>query len=221
MYHYAQPHPAVTTDVVLFTIRAGRLELLLVRRRHEPFAGCWALPGGFLDIDEDLDTCAARELEEETGVRGVYLEQLYTFGAPERDPRERVIAVAYYGLAPADTIEVQAGSDAGAAAWFARDALPGLAFDHARIVELAHRRLAAKLSYSTIALQLLPREFTLSRVQAVYEVILGRPLDKRNFRRQLLALGCLQETDEHQRDGNHRPARLYRVRAPQTVAFFK
>ncbi len=220
-YTYEHPHPAVTTDVVLFTIRQARLELLLVRRAQPPFAGRWALPGGFVGIDEPLDACAARELAEETGLRDLYLEQLGTFGEPARDPRERVISVAYLGLAPADRLQAVAGDDAGEVGWFARDALPALAFDHGRIVDLAGRRLAAKLGYSTIALQFLPPEFTLGRLQAVYEAILGRVLDKRNFRKRLQGLGCLEETGGRTRDGNHRPARLYRVRAPGTVEFFR
>lgn len=219
-YTYQHPHPAVTTDVVVFTIRDARLQLLLVRRANAPFAGRWALPGGFVEIDEDLDACAARELEEETGVSGVYLEQLYTFGAPDRDPRERVISVAYYALVPVERLSIRPASDAQQVGWYPRDTLPALAFDHARIVELAQRRLAAKLGYSSIALQFMPPRFTLSRLQAVYEVILGRPLDKRNFRKRLLGQGCLEATGALCREGNHRPARLYRMRAPGTVEFF-
>src|ERR671918_453513 len=150
-YSYHYPHPAVTTDVVLFTIQDERLEVLLIRRGSEPFKGRWALPGGFVDIDEDLLACAARELEEETGVTGVYLEQLYTFGAPDRDPRERVITVAYYALIPSDRLRLQAADNAEALGWFAMDDLPALAFDHAEIIAMAHQRLVAKLDYSTIA----------------------------------------------------------------------
>lgn len=219
-YTYEYPHPAVTTDVVLFTIREDRLELLLIQRANDPFRGAWALPGGFLDIDEDLQPCAARELEEETGVRDVYLEQLYTFGTPGRDPRERIITVAYLALLPEEHRgDIRADSDAEAVAWFPLDRLPPLAFDHNQIVDLARRRLAAKLNYSTIALKLLPPRFTLGRLQAVYETILGRKLDKRNFRKQMLALGCIEDSGAVQRNGHHRPARLYQVKAPGQIQF--
>jgi 8-oxo-dGTP diphosphatase len=218
---YEFPHPAVTTDVVVFTIRGERLEVLLVKRAREPFKDCWALPGGFVDFDEDLDACALRELREETGVSGVFLEQLYTFGKPDRDPRERVITVAYYALVPLDLLHVQAGNDARAAAWFPYGQLPPLAFDHAEIVQLAHRRLVAKLEYSTIAFNFMPRQFTLSALQRVYEIILGAPLDKRNFRKRMLAYGCLRDTGQTARNGKHRPARLYTVTTPGTVTFIK
>jgi 8-oxo-dGTP diphosphatase len=211
----------VTTDCVIFTIRAGALALPLIRRGHDPFANCWALPGGYLEIDEDLDAGAARELAEETGLRDLYLEQLYTFGAPHRDPRERVISIAYFGLAPLERLQITAGSDATAIAWFAVDALPALAFDHERIIALARQRLVNKLGYSTIALQLVPAEFTLRELQTVYEIILGRALDKRNFRKHILALGCLAETGQMSRNGAHRPARLYRLRSPGRVEFFR
>ena len=218
-YHY--PHPAVTTDVVLFTIQDERLEVLLIRRGSEPFKGRWALPGGFVDIDEDLLACAKRELEEETGVTGIYLEQLYTFGTPDRDPRERVISVTYYALVPRERLTIRAASDAKAVAWFPFHQLPGLAFDHDQIVAMAHERLAAKLEYSTIALQFMPEKFTLTQLQSVYEVVLGQRLDKRNFRRRILALNCIGECGEWLRQVNHRPAKLYRVKSPGTVEFIK
>lgn len=220
-YTYQYPHPAVTTDVVLFTIHEERLELLLIRRGAEPYKGRWALPGGFVDIDEDLIDCAKRELEEETGVTGVYLEQLYTFGTPDRDPRERVISVAYYALVPRERLAIRAASDAEAVAWFPLSALPPLAFDHEGIVALARERLAAKLEYSTIALQFMPGKFTLSQLQSVYEVVLGRKLDKRNFRRRILALDCIEDSGERLRQVNHRPARLYQVKSPGIVKFIK
>jgi 8-oxo-dGTP diphosphatase len=220
-YSYHYPHPAVTTDVVLFTIQDERLEVLLIRRGSEPFKGRWALPGGFVDIDEDLLACAKRELEEETGVTGIYLEQLYTFGTPDRDPRERVISVTYYALVPRERLTIRAASDAEAVAWFPFQQLPPLAFDHDQIVALAHERLAGKLEYSTIALQFMPERFTLTQLQSVYEVVLGQRLDKRNFRRRILALNCIGECGEWLRQVNHRPAKLYRVKSPGTVEFIK
>ena len=220
-YTYQYPHPAVTTDMVIFTIRGQQLELLLIRRRDDPFQNYWALPGGFVEIDEDLETCAQRELEEETGITGVYLEQLYTSGAPNRDPRERVISVAYYALVPPDRINIRAASDAKEVAWFDVKQLPLLAFDHAEIVAMAHQRLAAKLAYSTIALQFMPESFTLGELQQVYETILGERLDKRNFRKRLMTLDCIKDTGKSRRNGNHRPARLYTVKSPGTVEIIK
>jgi 8-oxo-dGTP diphosphatase len=218
---YQYPHPAVTTDVVLFTIRDERLQLLLIQRSHEPFEGSWALPGGFLDIDEDLETCAARELAEETGVKHVYLEQLGTFGTPGRDPRERVISVAYLALAPEAALAVRAGDDAAAARWFPVKALPPLAFDHAKIIEIAHQRLIGKLDYSTIAFQLLPETFTLGELQRVYETLVDAEIDKRNFRKWAQALELIEATGELRRRGNHRPARVYRLVDRKRIAFLK
>jgi 8-oxo-dGTP diphosphatase len=218
---YVFPHPAVTTDVVLFTIRDEALNLLLIRRGREPFADCWALPGGFLDVDEDLDRCAERELEEETGVSGLYLEQLYTFGKTGRDPRERVISVAYFALAPSDRMRLRAGDDAADAAWFTLTDLPALAFDHAEIIRTAQRRLIAKLDYSTIAFQFLPETFTLAELQRLYEILIDAPIDKRNFRRWALALGQVEETGELRRCGSHRPARVYRLTQRERVTYLK
>lgn len=218
---YAYPHPAVTTDIAVFTIRDDALQLLLIRRRNPPFQGAWALPGGFVDIDEDLDACAARELAEETGISGVYLEQLYTFGAPGRDPRERVISIAYFALAPSAALAVQAGDDAADAAWFRLDDLPPLAFDHADIIAKAHRRLVAKLDYSTIAFQFLPETFTLGELQRVYETLVDAEIDKRNFRKWALALEQIEATGELRRRGNHRPARLYRLTDRERVTYLK
>ena len=195
--------------------------MLLIRRLSEPFQNGWALPGGFVDIDEDLEQAALRELREETGISGVYLEQLYTFGRPERDPRERVITVAYYSLVPIDRISLNAGSDARETAWFDIDELPELAFDHRQIISKAKQRLTAKLAYSTIALQFMPSKFTLSELQRVYEIIHGSELDKRNFRKRMMAYDCMEDTGEVRRNGSHRPARLYTLKTPGQVEFIK
>ena len=221
MYQYEFPHPAITTDIVLFTIRDKQLKLLLVMRGSEPFKGTWALPGGFMQIDEDLESSARRELAEEPGIEGVYLEQLYTFGAVDRDPRERVVTVAYYALAASDQMVLRAATDAEAVDWFDMDALPELAFDHRQIVAMAHKRLVAKLDYSTIAFQFMPQEFTLSELQDVYEIILREELDRRNFRKWILALEQIEETGREKRQGAHRPAKLYRVIDPGRVEIIK
>jgi 8-oxo-dGTP diphosphatase len=221
MYQYDFPHPAVTTDVVIFTMRDGKLKILLIRRAGEPYRGAWALPGGFVEPEEGLDAAAARELAEETGLSGVYLEQLHTFGEPHRDPRERVITVAYYALVPSDGLHLQAADDAEALDWFAMDDLPALAFDHADIIAMAHKRLVAKLDHSTIAFALLPEKFTLTELQEVYERIRQETLDKRNFRKWALSLEQIEETGQKRRVGTHRPTKLYRVKQPGTVAIIK
>ena len=221
MYQYEYPHPAVTTDIVVFTIRHQSLKVLLIKRAEDPHLGSWALPGGFVGIAEGLDAAAERELGEETGVTGVYLEQLYTFGKPNRDPRERVITVAYYALIPSDRLQIRAATDTEAVGWFALDELPSLAFDHQTILDMALERLRAKLDYSTIAFQFMPHEFTLTELQSVYELILGEPIDKRNFRKRILALHAVEETGQERREGAHRPARLYRAIDPETVRIIK
>lgn len=220
-YTYPYPHPAVTADVALFTIQHERLQVLLIQRGRAPFVGAWALPGGFVNPQECLEECALRELMEETGVSGVYLEQLYTFGRPDRDPRERVISVAYYGLTPVLAVQPKAGSDAAQVAWFDADQLPEIAFDHAQIIAKARERLRAKLDYSTIAFQFMPKKFTLSELQGVYQTILGEALDKRNFRKRISALGLVKPTGDQRRDGKHRPAALYRASHPNRVDYIK
>jgi len=198
--------------MIVFRMVDERLCVLLVRRGREPFAGHWALPGGFVDIDESLEDAARRELAEETSVAGVWLEQLYTFGAPDRDPRGRVISVAYYALIPADrAVQPEAGDDADRVRWVPADDPPALAFDHNDVLRCAVERLRTKLEYTTAGFALLPSTFTLSQLQRVYEAVLGRRLDKRNFRRKVLMLGILKPTDRTHRDGRHRPARLYRL----------
>jgi len=209
----------ISTDVVFFTVRNERLCVLLIQRDKEPFANYWSLPGGRVGREETLDAAARRMLAAKTGITGVYLEQLYTFGGIERDPRGRVISVAYYALVAADRAPLI--PERPDIRWHEVEALPELAFDHAEIVAMARRRLASKLEYSTIALQLMPEKFTLSELQAVYEQILGEELDKRNFRRRLQGLGCLEPTDELHRAGKHRPARLYRIKRPGRVEIFK
>ena len=199
----------IAVDIVIFTVQSGVLKVLLVKRKIEPYKGQFAIPGGFVLENESLDQAAMRELREETGVAEVYLEQLYSFGDPRRDPRGRVVTVAYYALISAEHSQLRAGSDAAGAAWFAVDAVPDLAFDHAKILAYAVERLRNKLEYTTVGFQLLPEKFSLSELQEVYEAILGKKLDKRNFRRKLALLKILKPTSEYRRDGR-KPARLYR-----------
>lgn len=203
----------VTVDIVIFTIRDRALHVLLVKRGIEPFKGRWAIPGGFVVRDESLEEAALRELEEETGVRDVYLEQLYTFGDPGRDPRGRVVTVAYFALVSSDR-SLQAGTDAAEANWFAAASPPPLAFDHGKILATALERLRSKLEYTTVGFQLLPPKFTLTELQRVYEAILGRPLDKRNFRRKMSMLGLVKPLRQWSR-GGRRPARLFEFRKPR------
>jgi 8-oxo-dGTP diphosphatase len=208
-YEYARP--ALTVDITIFTVRNDELNVLLIKRAEKPFQGEWALPGGFVTENEGLEAAAERELVEETGVSGVYLEQLFTFGAPGRDPRGHTVTVAYSALIPSDNLELTASTDAEGVAWFGIDKLPDLAFDHDEILELALDRLVAKLEYSTIAFQLMPASFTLTELQHVYELIERKEIDKRNFRKRILALGAIEPTGEEKREGPHRPAKLYRV----------
>jgi len=209
-YKYEFPHPSVTADIVIFAMHENDLKALLVQRKNPPHKGCWAIPGGFVEIDEDIETGARRELEEETGVKNVYLEQLYTFGAPKRDPRERVITVAYLSLVNLAEHPVQAGSDAVRAEWFSIRDLPKLAFDHQKILDLAIKRLESKALYAPIVFELLPKKFKLPQVQHVFEVILQRSLDKRNFRKKILSTGMLTEASGLDKSEQRRPAKLYR-----------
>ncbi len=209
-HSYAYARPALTVDCAVFGLDEGDLQILLIRRGLEPFKDRWALPGGFVHIDENLEQAALRELEEETGLRKVFLEQLYTFGTTDRDPRERVVTVAYYALVKLSDHRVKAATDATDAAWFAITDLPDLAFDHREIFEVALARLKAKVRYQPIGFELLPRKFTLTQLQHMYEIILERDLDKRNFRKKILSTGLLVELDEVEKDVAHRAARLYK-----------
>jgi 8-oxo-dGTP diphosphatase len=210
---YQYPRAALTVDCVIFGFDDGALKVLLIRRGLEPFKGKWALPGGFVRVDEELDTAARRELEEEAGLRGVYLEQLYTFGALRRDPRERVVSVAYYALVRQDAMNPAAATDADEAAWFEAAKTPSLAFDHAEILDTALRRLRAKLRYEPIGFELLPAKFTLSQLQHLYEAVLGMELDKRNFRKKILSYDLLIPLKETFSAGRQRPAQLFRFDA--------
>ena len=220
-YCYQQPRPRVTTSVVIFTILDDELKLLLSQHSSGADQDLWVLPGGYVGIEEELEANAVRELAEETGVRGVYLEQLYTFGRPDSDPEKWGISVAYYALVPSDRLQIKPATGTHAVAWFALGELPPLSPEHQGIVALAQQRLAAKLDYSTIAFQFMPEKFTLSELQTVYEIILRERMDKRNFRKWVLALERIEDTGEERRNGGRRPARLYRAKFPGKVEIIK
>jgi 8-oxo-dGTP diphosphatase len=211
-FTYQYPRPSVTVDAVVFGFDDQDLKVLLIQRALEPFLGKWALPGGFVQMDESLEAAVRRELQEETGLANIYLEQLYTFGQPARDPRGRVISIAYYGLVKLADHQVLAATDASNAAWFPVTEVPPLAFDHDQILDIAHKRLQSKVRYQPIGFALLPQRFTLSQLQHLYETILERPLDKRNFRKKILSMAegdLLRDTGEIQQDVAHRAARLF------------
>ena len=201
--------PSVTVDILIFTVKEHDLKVLLVKRKAWPFKGYWAVPGGFIGIDESLEEGAKRELMEETGVKDVYLEQLFTFGEPKRDPRTRVISVAYYALLASETLRLQAATDVSDVNWFSVKSIPKLAFDHEKILSYALKRIRNKIEYTNIAFQLLPEKFTLTELQKVYEIILGKELDKRNFRKKVRETGVLAPHTDTKMKGAHRPAQLF------------
>ena len=209
-HSYEHPRGALTVDCVVFGLDDKELKVMLIQRGVAPFEGKWALPGGFVRANETLEEAARRELEEETGLRKIFLEQLYTFGAVDRDPRERVVSVAYYALVNLIDHNVHASTDARDAGWFGVHDVPSLAFDHTDILQMTLERLRGKLRYQPIGFELLPKKFTLSQLQHLYELVLERALDKRNFRKRVLAMDLLIVTDEVQQDVAHRAARLYR-----------
>ena len=207
---YKYPRPALAVDCVVFGLdEQHSLKVLLIQRKIPPFEGEWALPGGFVRVNESLEDAARRELEEETGLEDVFLEQLYTFGTVDRDPRDRVVTVAYYALVNLLDYTVQAATDASQAAWFEVDKDLAIAFDHPQILDTALARLRSKVRYEPIGFELLPEKFTFFQLQKLYETVLGIELDKRNFRKKFLKMELLQELDEFQTNTPHRAAKLY------------
>jgi 8-oxo-dGTP diphosphatase len=207
MFTYQYPRAALTVDCVVFGLDEGELKVLLIERALNPFKGRWALPGGFVRVDETLNEAARRELAEETGLKDIFLEQLYTFGEVKRDPRERVVSVAYYALVKLSDHRAKAATDAANAQWFPVAKAPKLAFDHAEILRMALARLQGKVRYQPIGFELLPEKFTLSQL---YEAVVETQLDKRNFRKKVLSFGLLVPLKETQMVGRHRPAQLFR-----------
>jgi 8-oxo-dGTP diphosphatase len=208
MYCYKYPHPAVTTDCVIFGFDGERLQVLLVERGIEPYKGKWAFPGGFLKMDETAEEGALRELREETGLERAYIQQFHTFSDPHRDPRERVITIAYYALVKIQ--EVHGGDDAASARWFPLSEIPSLAFDHDYILRMATQRLREEIHFQPVGFELLPEKFTLKELQALYEAILGISFDRRNFAKKMLHLEILTELDETIWPTPKREAKLYR-----------
>ena len=229
------PHPSLTVDVALVAVDQQGLRAVLIRRAEHPDRGCWSLPGGFVQMDESLDDAADRALRTKVGVSGIFLEQLYTFGQPDRDPRTRIITVAYYALVDAARLSVAVGDQlrlgilqvpwqgeqGGSVQAYDEDgAAMSLAFDHADILGLVVQRLRGKLDYAPIGFELLPRRFTLRQLQLIHETILGRRLNKDSFRRRMLATGLLAATGKMEQGVGHRPAELYRFKrsaAPHAV----
>ncbi|MFB0561089.1 MAG: NUDIX domain-containing protein [Candidatus Lokiarchaeia archaeon] len=194
----------VTVDVCIFAIKDDNLKVLLIRRSIPPYKGVWTLPGAFVRKEEILEEASIRVLKEKAGIyENLYLEQLYTYGEIKRDPRGRVITIAYFALVDPEKIKISEN-----AAWHSVYKLPTLAFDHKKIVKYAHQRLKYKMEYTAIALDILPELFTLTELQNVYELVLGEKLDKRNFRKKIASMGIVKPTDKYKL-GVHRPARLY------------
>jgi 8-oxo-dGTP diphosphatase len=211
MHTYKYPRPALTVDCIVFGLDAQQeLKVMLIQRDIPPFEGHWAIPGGFVHMDETLEQAALRELQEETGIHDVFLEQLYTFGDLERDPRDRTITVAYYALINLVEQEILAATDAREANWFAISEIPKLAFDHDQILQTAIARLRSKIRYEPIGFELLPKKFTLTQLQKLYEIVLARQLDKRNFRKKILSMDLLIDTNEVEQGVSHWAAKLYR-----------
>ena len=207
-YHYKYPRPSVTTDCVVFGFDGTKLNVLLIERGMEPFKGCWAFPGGFLNMDETALQGAKRELCEETGLKDAYIKQFHTFTAVHRDPRDRVITIAYYALVRIS--EVKAGDDAAKAQWFPLDEVPSLAFDHDTILRVAIQELRRQIHFEPIGFELLPEKFTMAQLQHLYEVILSVKFDRRNFCNKMLKLGILTQLDETLPMPNKKVAFLYK-----------
>jgi 8-oxo-dGTP diphosphatase len=208
-YTYEYPRPSLTVDCIIFGLdESSRLKVLLIQRAKDPFKNHWALPGGFVDENETLEAAALRELKEETGVSDVFIEQLFTFGTPGRDPRGRVVTIAFYALINLGEHKIAADTDAADVKWFPINKLPQLAFDHAEILEMAINRLRGKVRYQPIGFELLPEKFTLTQLQNLYQTILDKELNKRNFRTKILKMNILKEEDIL-RGVAHRPAQLY------------
>jgi len=208
-YTYDYPRPAVTVDCVIFGFDKNQLKVLLTKRAIEPFLGKWAFPGGFIQEDENADDCAIRKLQEEAGLKDIFLQQLYTFSNLARDPRGRVISIAYYALVRPDAYTLEAGVDIDAVQWFGIDEKLDLAFDHKQILNTAIQRLRGKIRYQPIGFELLPKQFTLPDLHNLYETVLQRSIDRGNFRKKILSMGLLIDHSDKQKDRRARAAKIY------------
>ena len=207
-YHYKYPHPSVTTDCVIFGFDGTKLNVLLIERGIEPFKGHWAFPGGFLKMDESAEDGALRELQEETGLQGAYIKQFHAFSDPQRDPRERVLTIAYYALVRMQ--EVRGGDDAAKVEWFALDKVPSLAFDHGLILRTALMELRKQIHFEPVGFELLPEKFTIKELQLLYEAILDVKFDRRNFYNKMRHLEILTQLDETVKNSPKKEAFLFK-----------
>jgi len=202
----------LSVDCVIFGYAAGKLQIALIKRKKPPFKGKWALPGGFLECNETVEEAAFRELKEETGIGDIYLEQFQVFSNPGRDPRGRVVTVAFFALIVSDRLEPVAKEDAEKAGWWALDKLPPLAFDHGAIFTKGLEALRAAVTLRPLLFELLPKKFTLTDFQTLYEQVFAIKIDKRNFRKKVLSMGLIQATKKTTEGAKHRPARLYQYK---------
>ena len=209
LHTYKYERPALTVDCVVFGYEEEVLKVLLIKRDIEPYKNGWALPGGFVRINETLEEAAIRELKEETSVENIYLEQLYSFGSIDRDPRERVVTIAYYALVKLSEHKAEGGTDASEAKWFPILDLPKLAFDHSEIIEQAFKRLQGKVRYEPIGFELLPKKFPFSAIEHLYETILQRKIDRRNFRKKMLSMSIINQLEVQQENVSHRKGFYY------------
>jgi 8-oxo-dGTP diphosphatase len=200
----------LSVDAVVFGYEKGNISVLLIKRKYTPYKGKWAIPGGFVLNNESLEEAVERELHEETGIKINYLEQLYTFGNPSRDPRGRVISIAYFGLVRPNTFQIFASTDAEQVQWFDIKELPELSFDHKEILDIAIRRLQSKITYEPIGFELLDKKFPFSDLEKLYTTLLGREIDRRNFRKKIVGLNVLDELNEKISKGSGRPAILFK-----------
>ena len=199
----------LSVDAVVFGYEEGVISVLLIKRKFAPFKGKWAIPGGFVLNNESLEEAVERELHEETGIKINYLEQLYTFGNPSRDPRGRIVSIAYFGLVRPNTFKIFASTDAEQVKWFNIKELPVLSFDHKKILDKAVKRLQGKITYEPIGFELLDNKFPFSDLEKLYTTLLNREVDRRNFRKKIVGLNILDELDEKVSKGSGRPANLF------------
>lgn len=218
-YCYKHPHPSVTTDCVIFGFDGSKLKVLLIERGIEPYKGRWAFPGGFLKMEESAEEGALRELQEETGLTGAYIEQFHTFTDPKRDPRERVITIAYFALVRIQ--DVKGGDDAAKAQWFALDEIPQLAFDHDMILRMAQSRLRERIHFQPIGFELIPEKFTMKDLQELYEAILEVKFERSNFAKKMLHYELVEQLEETVWPTPKREARLYRFNKKNYEEFKK